>query len=401
MTLNKHLNVNQLIQYVTVVYAFILPLSRAGIGMMSALLILLWFLKPSFKEDVKVLVTNKFIVVLVIFVLYSFFASLWAHDIYEGLRYTVRYWYYLPILVIATSLKKEYIIRTFSAFLLGMLISEILSYGIFFQWWDWRNVPHLNPSPFMHHIQYSAFLVFTALFLFNKILCNVIKKEKIIYILFFITITANLFINAGRIGYLTFVAAMFILLYIHTKSKLKGLAVSIAIIMTALTFAYNFSPVFEKRLGDTIIELNKIQKGDLNTSFGERLSMYYMAGDIISKNPLFGVGTGSELQAMIQCIDKKYPDLAYLKHNNHFHNAFIQIFVQLGFVGFMLMILIFYYAYKIDLKDKYFSNIKIIFLTIFILVNTISNGFHQQFTMALFALVLGLLLAENRIENEV
>ena len=74
----------------------------------------------------------------------------------------------LPLIVIASSIKKEFIPKILGAYLLGMFISEILSYGIFFELWTTRHGDPSDPTPFMNHLDYSTFLTFTSLLLFNR-----------------------------------------------------------------------------------------------------------------------------------------------------------------------------------------------------------------------------------------
>ena len=221
MIFNKiKFDVEKILYYLIFAYAFFIPISRAGIGVFSVLLILIWLFKPTFKEDIKYLKSNKFVIVFVFFILYSFVGSLWSDDILYAMNYVKKYWYYLPIFVIATTLKREQISYVFSAFLLGMLISEVISYGIFFEWWQWKNCIPLNPTPFMNHIQYSYFLVFAAFVLLYEALSHEEGKKRFIYGLFFITMTSNIFINAGRISYITFIVGLVLFFFLKVKSKL-------------------------------------------------------------------------------------------------------------------------------------------------------------------------------------
>ena len=56
---------------------------------------------------------------------------------------------------------------------------------------------------------------------------------------------------------------------------------------------------------------------------------------------------------------------------------------------------------ELKLKDSEYQNIKYIYLTIILFAFVAEVILHRQFGMALFALIVGLLLAQNRVENEV
>jgi O-antigen ligase len=375
-----------------------IPVSRAGIVLFSALIVIVWLFQPTIKDDIKYLSKNRFTVVFIIFVLYTFIALLWSSNIDEGINYAKRYWYYLPMFIIATNLKKEYINSVISAFLLSMLLSEILSYGMYFEILDIKNRVTPYPTPFMHHIQYSVFVVFTSLFLLNKIYYLDELKNKMMYGVFFITVTMNIFINGGRTGYITFFIALGIVAFLNIKNKMKASLVAIVIMIGTLFVAYNYSSTFQQRMDDSVVEIKEINNNNLLTSVGQRIAMYQIGSEIIADNFLFGVGTGEEMDALKVDIDKNHSEFSAIKQRRHFHNVFLHTAVQLGILGLILQILIFYYLLKLDIKDKYYLNMKYMFATVYILSCFSGNMFHQQFTMALFALIVGILLSASKDE---
>ncbi len=298
--LRLNLDINKNINYIIVVYSFCIPISRAGISIFSALLFILWFFKRNIKDDLKVIFKNKLILIFVIFVSYSGISLLWSSTLDEGFNYLGRYWFYLPILVIATSLDKKYLGYTITAFLFGMLISEILSYSIFFELINFKNVPSFDPTPFMNHLQYAVFITFTSLYLLNYLIFDDSNiKTKLLGIIFFITVTANLFVNGGRIGYIAFFITIFLVFLVNIKSKFKAILISILTVGIVFSLAYKISPTFKTRLNNSINELAEIKNGNFHTSFGQRLAMIYMSGEIAKDNLLFGVGIGDEMPVLI------------------------------------------------------------------------------------------------------
>ncbi len=120
--------------YMLFAYQFL----KAGISLSSIIIFLFWILEADFKRKYFEIKNNYFIIAIFIFILYSLIAVLWSSDKIFALEYVKKYYHFLIIPIIFTSLKKEYIDKVFSAFLLGMLISEITSYGIFFELWTKR-----------------------------------------------------------------------------------------------------------------------------------------------------------------------------------------------------------------------------------------------------------------------
>ena len=400
LTKFKELHKLQLLNYLFIMYAFLLPVSRAGIGISTLLIFFVWLFYGDVKQDIKNILQNKFTLSLLLLIGYTFIALFWSSNLNEGFNYALRYWYYIPLFIIATNLEKKYIKPLISAFLLGMLINELLSYGMYFDLITWTNKASPYATPFMHHIQYSAFVVFTSLFLLNHIFYEESKSMKILYVFFFLTITTNLFINGARTGYVSFALTVFIVLILSMKNKFKAIMLALLISFGSLFSAYSFSDIFQKRIHHTLKEITQINTDKLHTSFGQRIAMFYVGYQIIKEHPLLGVGTGDEMDLLKEAVDTEYKKFKYLEQRRHFHNVFLHITVQLGLIGLALVILVFYYFYRLKVEDKYYSNIKYIFITVFLITCMTGNMFHQQFTIALFSLFVGLIVSQNLLESK-
>ena len=129
---NIKLDLSSILNYFFVLYAFCLPLSRAGISFTAGMIILLWLAQGKYKEKIKVLLEVKFIVVALLLTAYLLVSSFWGDVLEYNFSNFKRFWYYLILFAIITSVKKETIMYMISSFFLGMLISEIISYGLVF-----------------------------------------------------------------------------------------------------------------------------------------------------------------------------------------------------------------------------------------------------------------------------
>lgn len=154
---------SKIINIIIIFYAFTLPLSRASIVFFSFVLIVLWLLDNTQKQKYRLILHSKVIVALFVFLLFNLLSLLWSDDTANAFDYMLKYWYFLSIIVIFTTLQKAYVLKVLSAFIMGMFISEIISYGVFFELWQFKHAYPENPSPFMHHIEYSVFLAFTSI----------------------------------------------------------------------------------------------------------------------------------------------------------------------------------------------------------------------------------------------
>ena len=399
----KTLDYTKYINILSIAYAFTLPLSRAGISLLTLLLIVTWILEGNLKEKVNVLFQNNVIKAMMVFLLFSFVSLIWTEHVYEAIIYIKKYWYLSPLFILFTSLKKEYMAKIISAFILGMFISEIIAYGVFFELWHFKHATVENPSPFMHHIEYSVFLAFTGLLLLGRIFNENHVRYKLIYMVFFTTVSGNLFLTAGRTGQFAFVLGLFILAFVNFRNKFKAFFVALLLAILIIGVAFNVSKTFHDRVITGKANLiNVVENKEYCTSWGGRVGAWIVSKDIISENPLLGVGIIDNMKVFHSIIDNKYPEMECMHEMfMHTHNQFLEVLTQMGLIGFILFMSIFYMIIKVPLMEKRYRNIKYIYVTILIFSFIPEVIFHRQFSMALFALIVGLLLAQYRIENEV
>jgi len=394
-------NYSKYLNYIAVGYAFVLPLSRAGITIFTALLILIWFLEGNLKKKLQILRKNKVVLAIVAFLIFNFISLLWTDSLVESLNYIRTYWYILPIFVLFTSLDKAYISKVLSAFVSGMLISEIIAYGVFFDIWLFKHATIENPTPFMHHIEYSVFLAFTALILLSRIFNTSSIKLKLFYSIFFTTMSGNLFLTAGRTGQIAFILGLFVLALVSFKNKLKALGIAIVLSVILLTLAFNMSTTFKNRIEIAQSNIvNVISEGNYCSSWGNRVGAYVSAKDIVSQHPVLGMGIIDNMHEFRRLVDEKYPEMGCIRYLPHMHNQYLQILTQLGVIGLGIFLWIFYCIAKISLHRGEFYYIKYSYLTVLLFALIPEVLLHRAFSLTLFALIVGLLLAQERSEKD-
>ena len=129
-----------------------------------------WLLTLNFKNIFYYLKSNKiFLLIVVFFVWISFSTFITPTTNYYNYDNFVKY-FLLPILIISTSIKTEYIRYLIISFIGGMFINELISYGIYFELIKEKflgfsiNGNKSNPVPFLtSHIEYTQFLSLTAI----------------------------------------------------------------------------------------------------------------------------------------------------------------------------------------------------------------------------------------------
>ncbi|MFA5455033.1 MAG: O-antigen ligase family protein [Sulfurimonas sp.] len=397
----KNITINDYINYIFVLYAFLLPISRGGISILSALLFILWLFSNDFRKKIDFIKSNKVIFYLLAFIGFNVLSLIWSENISSGIYYIRKYWYFLVILVIATTIKKRFMEYGISAFLAGMLVSEILSYGVFFELWSFKNATVDFPNPFMNHIQYSMFLAFTSLLLLNKIFYEENAKIKVFYSLFFLTTTINLLINAGRTGQAAFAVSIFLVGFLNIKNRVFAFFGILFLILSLFYASYQLSPNFKKRADIGLSDIEElINNKDYCTSIGLRLGAWSIGSEIFLNNPILGIGVTNDMDRLKESVLVNHPDMSCVAKMPSYHNFYMQVAVHLGIVGLFLYLMIFYNILKLKIGDRYYFNMMIIFISVYSISSLVENMFHEQFSAAILALFAGIFIAQSRIENE-
>lgn len=408
MTLNNRIQLRKyqlsdLINYCFIALAFVLPLSRAGISFFVALMVISALFDKLRMLKIHNLVSNNVIKAICIFLGFNFISLIWVdiNNIYGALDYILKYWYFLVMPIGFIYIQKRFIIKIFSAFIVGLFISEMISYSIFFELITYKNVLSSNPTPFMNHLDYSVFLAFGSLLLLSRFIYEQNIKYKIVYGIFFLSITINLFIIGGRTGQLAFFVTLLVLFFSIFENKLKAIVFSVLIGVIIFGSAYTLSELFKSRVNLALQDIQKVvDSNNYDSSWGMRLGAIIIGKEILLEHPMIGVGIADNIVALRESIDYNHPELKHMGWYMHFHNQYLQILTQMGIIGLILFLNIFYQIYKLKFVNSEFNVIKIILPTIF-LVGFVGEPFlHNQFTMVLFAVFVGLLLSQNRIENE-
>jgi len=410
---SKNINYEKIYLYLFIVFAFTLPNSRAAISFFTIILPLIWLFEGDFKRKFEQIKENKVIISLFLFTLLIYLSLFWteAGVFKDGFGFASKGFRIILIFMIITitSLKIEHISKVITAFLMGMLVSEVLSYGIFFELWilPFGSGTPSDPTPFMHHLDYSTFLAFTSLLLLNSFFYVEDFKLKIFYFVYFLFVTSNLFLNGGRTGQFAFLVTILIVGFLNIKNKLKALLTMLVILASILIASYNFSPVFKDRFYHAKHEIMKILEDNpekYTGSFGHRVGFWIVGFDVVKDKTILGTGAGSEEQNFKKYL-QNHPILikSLVITSGEYHNQFIQIVVRLGIIGLMLYLSIWYFIGKLKIYDKNLSNLRYIFMSVFITASLFENIFENQFTMAMFAMFVSIFIIfskQNKMKKE-
>ena len=386
-----------------VAYAALLPFSYAFTVFTGPLLLLIfWLLEGDFKRKFQKILSKKALLFLVLFFLFTLLSLLWSDDWQAASRVLVFYFSVTVVaVVLSTSLRPKFIKPVLYAFLLSMFVSEVLLYGVFWEWWHFKKASVTNPSPIMHHVLYSIFVAVTALLLFGQIFDRTVpKKVKLFELFFLISTIVNLFLNGGRTGQLGFLLAIsvFTATYFGFRKKyMLRAAVASGILFAA---AYFLSPVFHQRVHLGVSDVRGILQGNFHSSWGLRVVMSKAGLQMLAEHPLIGYGVGDaieEFHRFAQHSDLK--KFQFLTLNTHVHEQWLQIALQTGLIGLGLFILFLYHLFRIPIDDPLTKALFYAVLTVF-LFSFFTDVPLRKYTAGLFGFLIGYFLAQNDFKTE-
>lgn len=399
------INYEKLYLYLFISFAFIIPLSRALISIYIVILTLIWIYEGDFKRKIDQIKGNQVIISLTLFILFMYLSIIWSNGtILEGLETATKplRLILIPMVILITSLKYKDIPKVITAFLLGMLVSEILSYGIFFELWILpvgQGIP-MDPTPFMHHLDYSTFLTFTSLLLLNRFFDTQDWKIKAFYFVYFLFVTSNLFLNGGRTGHFAFAVSIFVVGFLNIKNKIKAFFAMLFLVLAIFYSAYHISPVFKVRFDQGSNEISALHEDKATKyqgSFGQRLGFWIVGAQIMEDHFFFGIGSGAEEIVFKEYLQKQTePALkGFTNIIGEHHNQFVQIFVRVGLIGFMLYFLMWYCIANLKIENFSISSLRYIFITVFFAASMVENIFENQFPMMMFALFVSIFIVNS------
>jgi O-antigen ligase len=344
----KNFNLDNSYQFLLIILAFLMPLTVFGANLIITIICITWLCSGNYKSKYYQIINNRLMLASIIFFCLHVIGLLWTEDLAWGLHIVHKMWYFLVLFpVLFTIVRRDYIGRYISAFLLAISITEVFSYLVWFEVIPpFKNASIENPTPFMSHISYNPILAFATYLVlhklfFNKKLTNFVFS---LYAFFAISMTINMFITGGRAGQVVFFVMLAILIFqVLDKQRIKSL-ITILIVIPGIFFtAYQTSNLFQERI-DKAIQESLDFSSQSHSSVGLRINFAINSWQVIKNNLVIGIGTGDFPKEYSKINQINSPGLPNASNP---HNMYILILMQLGLVGFFSMMSVFYYQIKL------------------------------------------------------
>jgi len=378
-------NTDNLLSYLVMGLAFAISVSVAATNIILVLLLLVFLYEREYKKRFSTIKNNPLVYIILLFVFIHALGYLWSENLETAgeMMARVKKLLYLPVLMML--IKREHILYYLQAFILGMMISETVTYLIWFEIIpQFMYANNTMPSALMIHFNYTVYIAMAAFLLIYFLLY---KKEKtkfqtVVAVIFLSTILLNLLFSGGRAGQIGFFILFFVLIIFHFKENfLKGLLTFTVVSSILFSLAYMNIPLFQDRANKAVYELSHFIPGEQNTSLGIRLGLNVNYFEIVKEHTWLGVGTGDYIDEY-KLVNKtsNYPTPIM-----HPHNMYMQVLVQYGVFGLISFLMIFmyqlYYGFKV--KDD-LQVIRIAFPLFFLAIMFVYWYLYAFNTMLLF-----------------
>jgi O-antigen ligase len=365
----KNLNLDKTFQFLLIILAFLMPLTVFCANLIIVIIVALWLVSGNYKSKYDQIISSRFLIACVVFYCLHVVGLIWTEDLKWGLKILHKMWYFILLLpVLFTIVEKKYIKYYISSFLLAISFTEIISYLIWFEIIEPFKIVRIpdtlslmirrdgpvplmvnNPTPFMSHVSYNPILAFAIYLVSHEVFLNknLSKFKFFLFSFFAITMSINMFITGGRAGQVIFFVMLTILIFqFFNAEKIKSLIVVLILIPGIFFTAYQTSDLFQLRVDSAISDV-LVYESNNNTSVGKRISYMKNSWDIIKQNPWIGVGTGD--------FPIEFEKISIINNNQDFlstnlptnpHNMYNFVLIQLGLVGLLSFLSIFYYQIK-------------------------------------------------------
>jgi O-antigen ligase len=380
------LNLEKTYHYLLISLGFFLPLTVVGGNLIVGAIVFIWLFSGGYQRKISQIINNRLAIASVLFFSAHVVGLIWTEDILWGLHIVKKMWYFLLLLpILITIVKKEDVRYYISAFLLAMMLSELLSYLVWFEAIPaFKNATLMNPTPFMSHISYNPLLAFTFYLISHEVVFNKKLKDvqRYMYGFFALTITVNMFITGGRAGQVAFFIIASILIFQVYGKNLKALLFSILMILGVFFTAYNNSALFSERFDRIESEISNYDNFK-DTSVGLRLTFAIHSWEIIKNNVFIGVGTGDFPNEYKRINMSKTPQLKNAKNP---HNMYTLILTQLGLFGLFALLYIFYVQFRMAAasEGKFLKDVGLILPILFLIIMWSDSYLLGHYTTLMF-----------------
>ena len=341
-------------QFLFVLLGVFIPTSIAITNLIICLLALCWILEGNFKAKFDIIRSSKWMLAVLALIGFYGLGMLWGDQhLNSGWQFQrLALLLVFPVLM-TMNLEQETIKRAIFAFLGTAFISGlaaiainsniILPLGDYLSFINtsWRN------SAFITYNYHNVILALATTLSFYLL---IERKSKYTYLLllFIIVYAISIFTERGRAGQVIFnLSAVFYIIYYNRRNLLRLFAFLI-LLFSFQYLVYESTTVYKSRFDavSNVIQ-NNGDRGEGRTDDIRYVFIKESLSRILAK-PIFGYGTGS----FGTIFENEVKSGHYFDTHTTPHNQYIYVWFELGILGLVLLLLIFYHQLKELFRKK-------------------------------------------------
>lgn len=367
---------------------FFFPLSTAGAGISSGLLLLVYGFSGYWRNWRKITV-RPWALPLVLLIVWTLIGLFWTSNMFFGMKVVEATGYGIFAFLGATLPWKDLWVKlVIRLFIAGILINEILAFLMTWHILPWSNVDNLPYTGFSDHIYISLVIVHVFLWMLWDFK-NQWNFKRWINAIITAVLFAQLVLAPGRSGQVLFILLLPAAIWILYNGRWKyWLSFGIFGLAIGMLFVPSVYALFS--LGVHQLLHFNIHVADTNSSWGLRLIAMIGGIQIFLAHPLFGVGTGDFLPSITAMQHAHELPGTPLFIMNTAANSFISEAAVLGIIGLGLFLWFLWTLTKEawihwQLPQNWFA---LTYISIYIVggvFDSLSWGYADSITIALMA----------------
>ena len=346
--------VTRIQQFLFILLGVFIPTSIAITNLIIGSLALCWILERNFITKFNVIKSSKWMLAIFALIGLYLLGMLWGdqHLNADWQFQRLALLLIFPILM-TMNLNQETIKRAVFAFLVTAFISALAAIAI--------NIKILSPlGEYLSFIEISwrnsAFITYNyhniilALATTLSLYVLIEKKSKYTYLLllFIVVYAISIFTERGRAGQVIFnLSAVFYIIYYNRRNLLRLFAFLI-LLLSFQYVVYESTTVYKSRFDavSNVIQNN----GDRGEGKTDDIRYVFIKESLnrILEKPIFGYGTGSFGTIFYEQVNSGH---MFDTHTTP-HNQYLYVWFELGILGLVLLLLIFYHQIKELFRKK-------------------------------------------------
>lgn len=263
--------------------------------------------------------------------------------------------------------------------------------------WGGNNFFSSQLSIFLHPSYFSMYLIFALVLVAEER-----GLRKFYKLLLVAVLLITIYFLSSRAGFVTSVIVT--LYYTISNLKREDIGRTKKIVFSCIMIGIVVSVLIHPRSQDIVQKVTNVDLSinpDANHGFEIRLLTWHAAALIIKEHVIFGVGVGDvKGQLLNKYNERKYVEPGIKGYN--VHNQFLETFVAIGIIGFILLVAIFVVPIAKRMRTKA-DNVMLLFIMIVFLnwlFESMLNRYEGVVFFSFFYSLLSLNMKKKVILNE-